>query len=240
MQSAIYKGTVWHHRHHPKVHRFSHHISLFWLDLENLERLEHVRGLSSKRWAPVSFRRSDYLTNPERPLHQAALEKMSALADKPLQGKVFMLGQLRLFGLYFSPVNFYYLQQQDGQFTHVLAEVSNTPWNERHYYLVDLKDPQITPKAFHVSPFNPMEMHYHWQISQPEEHLKLVIRCDTDQRHFDAGLSLRKKSLNSKTLFRVMLSTMTLKTLAGIYWHALRLFLKGVPVYSHTAKDKEQ
>jgi uncharacterized protein len=239
MQSAIYNGTVWHHRHRPKVHRFKYSVSLFWLDLQDLQALEQIRGLSAKKWAPVTFRRSDYLSHPERPLHQVALEKMSALANTPLTGKVFMLGQLRLFGLYFSPVNFYYLQQPDGHFSHVLAEVSNTPWNERHCYLVDMNNPQDTEKAFYVSPFNPMQMHYHWQISQPEEQLQLIIRCDTDQRHFDAGLHLQKKSLNSKTLFRVMLSTMTIKTLAGIYWHALRLLLKGVPVYSHTAKDKE-
>ncbi|WP_088332132.1 DUF1365 domain-containing protein [Lacimicrobium sp. SS2-24] len=240
MASAIYSGTVWHHRHRPKKHSFSYFIHLFWLDLQEQDDLETVRGLSVKKWAPVTFRRSDYLSDPSQPLHQEALNKMSALAGQTLEGKVYLLGQLRLFGLYFSPVNFYYLQQSDGSFSHLLAEVSNTPWNERHCYLVDLNNPQTTEKAFHVSPFNPMEMHYHWQVTQPDEVLNLSIRCDTDQRHFDAGIRLRKKSLNSKTLFRVMLSTMTLKTLAGIYWHALKLFIKGVPVYSHTAKDKEQ
>ena len=43
----------------------------------------------------------------------------------------------------------------------VLAEVRNTPWNERHYYAVDGQQARPLEKAFHVSPFNPMDMVYH-------------------------------------------------------------------------------
>lgn len=244
MESAIYKGKVFHARHVPKKHQFNYNIFLFWLDLDELKDVEkHVRGFSLTSFAPAQFKRSDYLGSNDQPLQQSILEKMSELAGKPLTGKVFLLGQVRVFGLYFSPANFYYLRDSEGVYTHVLAEVSNTPWNERHYYLVDLHDQKDTDKAFHVSPFNPIDMQYQWKIPQPNQKLALNLSCKKETRHFDAGLQLVKQELNSKSLFNVMLSipSMTLKTVFGIYWQALKLFVKGMPIYSHPiSKGKEK
>jgi uncharacterized protein len=236
MESALYLGKVGHARHIPKHHSFSYKIFLFWLDLDEINALEQqVSGFSTKRWSPVRFHRGDYLDNTSVSLKQNALQRMSALAGRELSGKVFMLGQLRMWGWYFSPVNFYYLRQDNGQFSHMLAEVSNTPWNERHCYLVDLAKQQDCPKAFHVSPFNPMDMTYRWQVSQPGEKLTLSLSCIKENKHFDANLDLNKRELNSNTLFNVLLSipSMVIKTVAGIYWQALKLFIKGMPIYSH-------
>jgi DUF1365 family protein len=169
------------------------------------------------------------------------LDKMSELAEQTLTGSVYLLGQTRTFGLYFSPVNFYYLQQENGYFSHLLAEVSNTPWNDRHYYLVDLARQEDCDKAFHVSPFNPMDMQYKWKISQPSQSLKLTLSCHKDVKHFAASLNLSKVELNSKSLFNVLLSipSMTIKTVVGIYWQALKLFIKGVPFYSNSVQGKK-
>jgi DUF1365 family protein len=57
---------------------------------------------------------------------------------------------LRYFGFHFNPVNFYYCYDGKGTLRWVLAEVRNTPWNERHYYAVN-GHAQPTEKAFHVS-----------------------------------------------------------------------------------------
>ena len=145
-----------------------------------------------------------------------------------------------MFGFYFSPVNFFYLQQPDGSFSHVLAEVSNTPWNERHHYLVDLARQEDSNKVFHVSPFNPMDMQYHWKIKQPGQTLALHLSCSKQGKHFDASLQMDRKKLNSKNLLRVLMSipNMTIKTMWGIYWQALKLFFKGVPVYPHPVSKK--
>ena len=146
-----------------------------------------------------------------------------------------------MFGLYFSPANFYYLQQADGSYSHVLVEVSNTPWNQRHCYLVDLNNQQDTPKAFHVSPFNPMDMSYRWSISQPGEQLHLHIDCVREQSEFVAGLTLKKITLNPSALFNVMIRIpcMGLKTVWGIYWQALKLALKRVPFYSYPKQQPQ-
>lgn len=242
MESALYTGTVWHARHVPKKHSFQYRIFLFWLNLEELADVEQkVRGFSCSKWSILRFNRADYLGDANQPLKQCVLQKMSQLANKPLDGKVFLLGQTRMFGMYFSPVNFYYLQQPDGHYSHMLAEVSNTPWNQRHCYLVDLADQQPSQKAFHVSPFNPMDMDYKWKIAQPNEKLKLTLSCFKDTRHFDASLNLSKQILNSKSLFNVMISlpSMTIKTVVGIYWQAFKLFIKGVPFYGHPDSNKK-
>jgi DUF1365 family protein len=242
VNSALYKGSVFHSRFVPKKHAFTYQIFLLWLNLDELDLLERsVKGFSTGSWAPLRFKRSDYLGQADKPLKLSVLEKMSELAQQQLSGTVYLLGQMRTFGLYFSPVNFYYLQQSDGSFSHLLAEVSNTPWNERHCYLVDLAKQEDCAKVFHVSPFNPMDMQYKWQISQPEQTLKLTLSCHKEVKHFVASLNLSKIELNSKSLFNVLLSipSMTIKTVFGIYWQALKLFIKGVPFYSNTAQGKK-
>ncbi|MCP3701636.1 MAG: DUF1365 domain-containing protein, partial [Alteromonas sp.] len=149
IESAIYKGKVYHQRFKPTQHKFDYDIYLFWLKLESneLETLSSsLKRFSAYNKARVRFKREDYLGDPSLPLDQAVIDRMTELnGGKTLQGDVFMLGQLRMWGLYFSPVNFYYLRNAEGKYTHMLAEVSNTPWNERHHYLVNLDTQDDTP-----------------------------------------------------------------------------------------------
>ncbi|AFT78999.1 hypothetical protein AMBLS11_12130 [Alteromonas macleodii str. 'Black Sea 11'] len=246
IESAIYKGKVYHQRFKPTEHKFDYDIYLFWLKLESneLEALSSsLTHFSAHDKARVRFKREDYLGDASVSLKQAVLERMTELNDGiTLKGDVFMLGQLRMWGLYFSPVNFYYLRNTEGKYTHMLAEVSNTPWNERHHYLVNLDTQDDTPKAFHVSPFNPMDMTYKWSISQPSSRLSLAMDCVRDDKEFSAGINLTKFTLDNANLSAALkrIPSMTIKTVAGIYWHALKLLLKRTPLYTHPEKSQEQ
>jgi len=246
IESAIYKGKVYHQRFKPTQHKFDYDIYLFWLKLESneLEALSSsLTHFSAHDKARVRFKREDYLGDASVSLKQAVLERMTELNDGiTLKGDVFMLGQLRMWGLYFSPVNFYYLRNAEGKYTHMLAEVSNTPWNERHHYLVNLDTQDDTPKAFHVSPFNPMDMTYKWSISQPSARLSLAMDCVRDDKEFSAGINLTKFTLDNANLSAALkrIPSMTIKTVAGIYWHALKLLLKRTPLYTHPEKSQEQ
>lgn len=246
IESAIYKGKVYHQRFKPTQHKFDYDIYLFWLKLESneLEALSSsLTHFSAHDKARVRFKREDYLGDASVSLKQAVLERMTELNDGiTLKGDIFMLGQLRMWGLYFSPVNFYYLRNTEGKYTHMLAEVSNTPWNERHHYLVNLDTQDDTPKAFHVSPFNPMDMTYKWSISQPSSRLSLAMDCVRDDKEFSAGINLTKFTLDNANLSAALkrIPSMTIKTVAGIYWHALKLLLKRTPLYTHPEKSQEQ
>lgn len=238
LESGIYTGSVFHQRSVPKLHKFDYKIYLFWLKLSELDSLsQHVSGFSQNKngFSAVNFCRKDYLGKQETALEYSVLSKMNDLSDVDLDGDVFMLGQVRTFGLYFSPVNFYYLRNADGLYTHMLAEVSNTPWNKRHHYLVDLQNQQDCEKAFFVSPFNPMDMQYKWQVQQPGNSLKLHLSCYKDTKHFEAAIDMQLKPLNSATLRASLFSipSMTIKTVFGIYWQAVKLFFKRVPIYTH-------
>lgn len=238
LESAIYTGVVYHKRSIPKIHKFDYKIYLFWLKLSEINRVaEQVKGFSQNKtgWSLVNFSRNDYLGETHLSLEDAVLTKMNDLSNNFLTGEVFMLGQIRTLGLYFSPVNFYYLRNENGLYTHMLAEVSNTPWNKRHCYLVDLQNQESTRKAFHVSPFNPMDMQYKWQIQQPNRNLNLHLSCYQQQKHFEASIVMQRKPLNTKTLRQSIISipSMTIKTVLGIYWQAIKLFFKRIPIYTN-------
>lgn len=236
-ESGIYHGIVYHERFMPTRHRFTYQIYLLWLNTAELETLSHdVKHFSSMHRALVEFRRSDYVGDESVSIQQAVLAKIESETGLKMEGDVFFLGQPRTFGLYFSPVNFYFVRPPgQSRFSHMLAEVSNTPWNERHYYVVDLRTQQDTEKQFHVSPFNPIEMTYQWRVGQPGKRFAMAMDCLQSKRDFTAALQLERVPLTSKTLRGALLRIpgMTVKTVVGIYWEALKLWLKRTPVYTH-------
>lgn len=58
--------------------------------------------------------------------------------------------------------------------------------------------------------------------------------------NFDATLQLERRPWDAKHLLRVLAAyaLITLRVIAGIYWEALRLWAKGVPVHTHPAKHE--
>ena len=52
-------------------------------------------------------------------------------------GPIRLLTHLRTFGHCFNPVSFYYCFTPQEQLDAVVAEVTNTPWGERHAYVLD-------------------------------------------------------------------------------------------------------
>jgi len=237
MNSAIYLGAVRHRRYTPSEHRFSYPMYMLALDLDEIELVEsQINVFSSKKFRPLRFNRNDYLGDFDLPLKQAVMNKIDELGgDSAAINKVIMLGQVRCFGLYFSPVNFFFCYQGN-EAVYMLAEVRNTPWNERHCYLVDINEPKQTKKQFHVSPFMDLDMDYRWQIKPPQDFLKVHIENWKKELWFDATLRLKRQTLTNKNIKTVLFQwpLMTFIILKNIYLQAFKLYKKKVPFYSHS------
>lgn len=236
MSSAIYVGTIAHKRHIPKKHRFKYPFFMWYLNLDELDRLPSLgRWFSAKKWAMSRLYRPDYLGNVKESLGDAVRKRMAELTGHKVIGEVYGLMNMRTLGLYFSPVNFYYGFNERGELTHFLAEVSNIPWNERHQYGHYVAEGQRTltnSKEFHVSPFNPTNQTYGWRIDSPGDLIGVNLEVHDHRGHiFEASLRLKRYPLTLQSVRRQLLKkpVMTAFVVLGIYWQAFKLFLKGVP-----------
>lgn len=236
MKPALYVGTIAHKRHMPVEHGFQYGFFMWFLNLDELDKVPSLgKWFSTTRWALSRFCRPDYYGDPDVSLADAIRNRMEELTGKTVTGQVCGLLNMRTLGLYFSPVNFYYGYDSRGNFTHFLAEVSNIPWNERHQYAHYVADNDLTPnhpKRFRVSPFNSVAQHYSWKLSAPGEVLTVQLGVDDERGHiFQAMLNLKRHSFTKKSITRELIRkpVMTLFMVAGIYWQALKLYRKGVP-----------
>jgi len=183
----------------------------------DLEELPDLLGGRLVRRGPglVRFRRRDYLGDPSVPLADAVRE----LVGSPLP-QIRVLTQLRTLGHCFNPVSFYYCFDGDEQLRAVVAEVTNTPWGERHAYVLDARSSEHD-KAMRVSPFMGMDQRYRVSVAPPGPTLSVHIESvEHDRRAFDATLKLHRRP------FRAHLCA--LRTLPLIYGHAVVLRAKGV------------
>lgn len=241
MYSAIYTGWVSHQRLQPKLHGFRYRLFMLYLDLEELPALfERNRCWSYLRPNLAYFRRQDYFGDPQQPLAdciRALVEQKSG--QRPL-GRIALLTHLRYWGVCFNPVSFYYCYHPEGQLQAIVSHITNTPWGEDHAY-VHVCDGSTDlvftfDKSFHVSPFMPMEIRYTWQFSAPAHTLTVHMQnWREEEAQFFATLKLEKQPWSVQALNRLLwrFPWMTGKVIAGIYWQALRLWLKRIPFYSH-------
>lgn len=243
IDSAFYLGRVFHERLKPKSHTFKYPIYMMFINLDEVETL-HARywWFSNQRWAPIQFKASDYFQstanngshqkiNNNIELKNAAISIAQSLgADIEEVNKVKMLTQLRCFGFYFSPVNFFFLYKRDNA-RYLLAEVSNTPWNKKHCYLIDIDNPEPIKKEFHVSPFMNLNMNYQWSIRPPEKNVLVSIENWNKEKLFSARFSAIRHEINNQTISKILFKwpIMTAIIVKNIYWQAIKIFAKGIP-----------
>ncbi|NND69064.1 MAG: DUF1365 domain-containing protein [Halioglobus sp.] len=246
MKSRLYTGVVRHRRFQPRPHDFDYRVAMPFLNLEEIPELFDRRWLWSRRGrALAEFRRSDYLGDPSVPLIDAVRQRIRESTGATQTGPIYLLANLRYFGYCVNPIACYYCYSEDGEhLDYLVAEVTNTPWEERHSYVLPGPDSgqwlrTEFDKAMHVSPFNPMAMRYHWRSNQPGEHLALHLENHAEgEKVMDATMTLDAQPLTGGSMARLLAfyPFMTARVALAIYWQALRLFLKGVPIHTHPAK----
>jgi DUF1365 family protein len=241
--SAIYEGTIRHRRFAVREREFRHRLALLYVDLDELP--EVLGGRLVAPWPGlVRMRRADYLGDPDVPLAAAVRALVAQRTGADPGGPVRVLTQARTLGHCFNPVSFYYCFAPGGErLEAVVAEVTNTPWGERHAYVLPRGGDGAVlaggaDKALHVSPFMAMDQRYAWRATRPGPTLSVHIEStEHGAPAFDATLALRRRALTRAALARTTARypAATLRVLALIYGHALALWLRRVPVHAHPA-----
>ena len=238
LSSAIYEGEVRHRRFSEVEHEFTYRMFMVYLDLAEVPEVMSIHPLWSTRpRSPAAFRRADYLGPVERPLDACVRDRVAGRTGTRPEGPIRLLTGLRYFGLLENPVSFYYCFDRSGErLEAVLAEVTNTPWGDRHSYVIDgvsrggsLVSSRLE-KAMHVSPLMDMDHTYELTFGLPGDSLPVHMDSEKDgEKAFEATLKLSRTEIDRASLSRVLLSypPMSYRVLTGIYTQAAITWLKG-------------
>jgi DUF1365 family protein len=261
LRSALYEGTVTHRRAQP-AHRFTSKVALPLLFLDELADLRTTHPLvdldpSEHRrvWpAAIRFRRDDYLPSASATVQGAVAEAVAGVGGS-VRGPVAMLGHVRTWGWLFNPLTLFYCFDPSEQHVEwTVLEVSNTPWHERHAYVVGPPGAHTFAKALHVSPFLPAQGTYTLRYSAPEEDMRFSLDVaapsspsrrtggpdpDTEAPQLSASMVLRRSPLDRAGLGRLLWEypLMTTRVSSGIYAQAMRIAARGAPFHRHPARE---
>jgi len=238
---ALYEGVVWHRRFDPP-HHFRQRVNMAWLDLDHLDEVVALPWCGTSRWSPIEVRRADFYGDVTHAPAEAVRERVHAeLGIRPV-GPVRVLANLRTWGWCFNPIAVYWCHDADGTAVAELLVVTNTPWHERHVYVIDRRrDPAPGPvtfdKALHVSPFFPMDLAYRFEETEPGERVSMRLDVLAARGEgpmvFSGGFEGRRRPLDRAGLRRVLLRTPTQRVSAGIHVQAARLWRKGAVFVPH-------
>jgi uncharacterized protein len=239
-ETCIYFGHVMHQRMKPFRHGFRYRVFTLLLDLDDLPELSKKTGfLSHNKWNIFSVFDKDHGTRDGQPLKPWVMKHARDKGVDLEGGTIYMLCFPRLFGYVFNPLTVYFCKNREGKFEAVLYEVKNT-FGEQHGYFLkaiegDAPAQHDHAKHFYVSPFIPMEAHYHFTVREPDEKLSVLIR----QKDAEGDLLLatwtgRRAPLTKGNLLRalVLFPFQAFYVMFSIHWQALKIWLKGGRYYS--------
>ncbi len=257
MDSQWLAGRVRHRRLAPVRHQFDYATGMLALDVDEWHRIGRLSPLLSvERFNWLSLCRRDYFQPEAGELSAAVRTYVERATGWYPDGTVQMLTHPRYAGYVFNPVSFYFCygagQSPDSGAVPpvILAQITNTPWHQRHTYCLQTSGAAANragwrterfrfDKRFHVSPFNDMGQQYEWTFSFRGPDLRIHMNVfEADQKRFDATLVVQRTPLTRKALHESLarFPLEAFKVVVGIYWHALRLKLKGAPFFTHPDK----
>lgn len=252
LNSAIYEGKVFHQRERKVKHGFNYPVFMMYLDLDELDQVfSKSRFWSHKRFNLACMKDEDYLfSKGKNTIKESTLDFIKQETGKSFEGTIGLLTNLRYFGYLINPISCYFCFDQQDNLIYVIAEVTNTPWNEKKRYLLSLeeKDKRYSKeftKQLHVSPFMENEMTYRWTSNRPASETDTLLDITLEnmyqgERAFFAKLKLTRKEITGQNLNLLLIRFPfhTVKIALAIYWQAFLLLLKGVPVVKHVNPEE--
>jgi DUF1365 family protein len=240
----FYEGTIYHKRFHPKVHEFKYNFYLLDIDLNYFENLKNSL-FSINKLNFLSFKTKDHFGKSDDFLQNVdeLLEKFSIKKTKNM--RFFTLP--RVLNFVFNPISALVVFDDNNQATHLLAEVHNYN-NGRVVYpiLLEKKGNSYVGKVkkdMYVSPFFKTDGVYEFQLKYDENKLFLKIDLFEDNEYkLTAIFNSKAKDFNKKSSLNIFLKYMfsTFLVVTRTYIQAIRLFIKGLKIYSPREQDKER
>jgi len=245
--------TIMHHRLFPKVSRFFYKTFYLCLDVSSLINLNNIL-LGFEKLRPFSLRHTDYGFQDGSTI-QSWLSKMIKTYGLS-HDKVYLVTMPRVLGYGFNPISFWLFFDANSNLQAVIADVNNT-FSENHQYLIrDKKGGNLsskkdyeTKKAFHVSPFMPIEGTYSFRFMVPEdmsqENASLGFWIDYSidgQKMLLTSLNGKLKILSRRRLLKGLIAYpfMTFLVIWRIHYQAFKLWMKGITYYPKPKPLKEK
>lgn len=231
-----------HHRLEPKKHRFNYTVFMFYLDLDELDKLsDNLKLFSRNRFNIFNFKDSDHLELSKKTTKENLTEYLKKNGITLNNPKIMLMTNLRTFGHIFNPVSFYFVFENEKPVCSV-AEVGNTFGEIKPFLLgtETFSDGQFhlkTTKYFYVSPFTDMDDDFDFRLSVPDEKLSISINTlKKNSRYFVSTLTGEKKKLTDLQLlgYSLRFPFITVKIIAAIHFQALLLWMKKLPYHKKT------
>lgn len=245
--SCLYSGCVTHHRMRPRVHRLRYRVFWMLLDLDEIESLsKKLRLFSRNRFNLASFFDHDHGDGSNRSLRDQAAALLQAAGCEAASHRIKLFCMPRILGYGFNPLSVYFCYRHNGSLAAIIYQVHNT-FGERHSYVLPVDSAgadiieQRCDKDFFVSPFLGMDMSYDFRVRPPAARVSVAIQGkEKDQSVISASLSGERSDLTDVAIMKACVShpLLTLKVTAGIYWHALRMVLRGFRIERHQPKGQ--
>jgi DUF1365 family protein len=243
MRSHLLKGKVRHRRSSPFVYELEHDVWYFALDLDEIDQVaSKLRLVSRNRRNVLTFRDDDHMLPPAGSIAESVRGHLASNGVDPTDWRIMLVTNLRILGHVFNPASFYLCRDAAGELRVVIVEVNNTHGERRLYTLWPERRGDehraSMAKDFYVSPFIGMDAGYTVRTWDRPKELRIAMNeTEGGSPVLTVSLVLRRLPASNRVVGRLLLRYpfVTLKTIGAIYWHALRLCLKGAAFHRHGA-----
>lgn len=238
-------GDVMHRRLFPVRYRFVYRVFSLLLDIDRLDEVARgSRWFSYNRFNLLSFHDRDHGPRDGRPLKPWLLERVRDLGLEIAIARVEIQCYPRVLGFVFNPLSVWTCFNDRDEPVAVLGEVNNTFGDAHGYLLHEGGAPMSWPirhahaKDFYVSPFVDMEADYHFRFTRSgDRHATVIREYQKGELMLVAVQQGVAEPLTDAGLLRAAIAYpfLTLKVVAMIHWHALKIWLKGGRFYHKPA-----